>query len=271
MKKILILILLSLGIQSFIKAQNNVVGLHLQSFAFGEIRLSYEHAFTDKFSVLLNYGLKTKGEIPSFILETTAPTDYGLPIEAANEIGGYQFIPEFRIYFKGNDSPSGLYFSPYLRFAKYEIAYNSTINYQFTNAQYDSLPAEVITYIENNNLNQSIDVNILTDGTFSQKGLGIQLGYQWIIAERLAIDFYFLGLEVNQVDFVAEAESPDATELGIDYSQWTNEIESSINFANDIPFINADISIDVQSDKIIGTAKTLAPWYRGGIKIGFAF
>ncbi len=271
MKKAILILLLSVGAIQCSNAQKNVIGLHLQPLAFGEIRGSFEHAFTDKFSVLLNYGYKKLGDIPSFILDQAQPTDYGLPIEFVNEISGSQFVPEFRIYFKGDDAPHGLYIAPYLRFSKYSIKYNTTANYTFSDDEFDDLPQEVIDYLDENNLGQTIGVNTIVTGDFKQKGLGVQLGYQWVVAEKLAIDLYFLGLEIDQVNFTAEAYSPDANELGIDYTRWENEIEGSIDFTNDIPLINVDVTTEVQSDKVIGIAKTLAPWYRGGIKIGFAF
>lgn len=269
MKKLFFLTVLFSGIIQFSFAQRSVVSLHVQPLVIGEVRGAYEFAFTNKFSFVANFGFIPEHDLPGLLDPDVTPSDYGLPVGITNTISGYNFVPEFRIYLNKHDNPRGFYFSPYLKFAKYSAVFNQTFNYDFTAAEYDELDDEIQAYIDENN--PSLDVNTQLTSSFGTIGGGIQFGYQLLIAERLSLDFYFLGIGVNQVTISTEVFSPDADALGIDYTVWGDEIESALDDLDGIPLLDPDFEIESETNKIVATAKALAPWYRGGLKIGFAF
>jgi hypothetical protein len=92
------------------------------------------------------------------------------------------------------------------------------------------------------------------------------LGYQFLIAKRISLDLYFLGLEGGFVNL-------DGTILSSDIDQ-VSEIEDNINEnIDELPsFIGDKIEVTSSGNtvKIKGSGVPY-PWLRGGISIGIAF
>lgn len=98
--------------------------------------------------------------------------NYG--INSNRKSGGYSIAADYRRYFKKRNrglAPDGLYWGPFLTYYKY--------NHELS-----------LTYSDPVDLSKS-EVILSTD--LSVRHVGIELGYQFIIAKRLAIDLIFIG------------------------------------------------------------------------------
>lgn len=170
------------------------------------INLSYERVLSPHRSFSLNAGY--------FELPSTGIYD-SLNIKNERQKGGLTFSGDYRFYFKGRNkrmAPDGLYWG----------IYGSYHHYQFQN---------VVTFLESDVLKG----DFLLDGRLNIVSAGVELGYQFVIKERLTIDLVFLGpslsaynsklgLETN-LDFDEESEYLQAIyDLLIAEYPWANEL-----------------------------------------------
>ena len=118
-------------------------------------------------------------------------------------------------------------------------------------------------------------VNIDNDGVTTPSAMkadlhsfnaGFQMGVQFLIAKRVAIDFYFLGLEGGFMSGNLTGTPPDPNDI----PNVRQDIEDAIN---DMPsYIKDKLTVTNTSTSVNVNAKSVPyPWYRGGINIGIAF
>lgn len=107
---------------------------------------------------------------------------------------------------------------------------------------------------------------------YNGAGVGAQLGVQFLILKRIAIDLYFLGLEIN-----SSKDNLKALETSNTIS-WTSvqasDAEKDIrDFIDQFPFVKKKTSVMVDQSQKMVTAnfKGALPGFRGGISIGIAF
>jgi hypothetical protein len=107
---------------------------------------------------------------------------------------------------------------------------------------------------------------------FRSIGAGVQLGVQFLIARRVAIDFYFLGPEIS-----TGKDHFNAVEIS-NIIPWTHleaaEAERSIReLLDDVPFIGdrTTVTVDRANKSVSADFKGFLPGIRTGISIGLAF
>lgn len=130
------------------------------------ININYERVLSPYHSISFNAGYF---ELPQF----TKSLFDSLQIENTTKRSGFTFSGDYRMYFKKrnrNMAPDGLFWGPY-------GSYHHT---QFSND---------IVVINN----PSIQGDLLFDAKLNIFSAGVQLGYQFIIKERLSIDLVFMG------------------------------------------------------------------------------
>jgi len=106
------------------------------------------------------------------------------------------------------------------------------------------------------------------DLNINMMNFGFQLGTQFLIAKRVTLDFYFLGLEAGMMsgNFTAVSDqfaNPDNLKADIDKS-----------IKNLPSFIGDKLTVTQSADKKtigIQASSVPYPWLRGGISIGIAF
>jgi len=146
----------------------------------------------------------------------------------------------YRHYAGKSNLPKGFYIEPYLK--------------------YQTLNADATVNIEDNGV--STPSVLKTD--LHSFNAGFQMGVQFLIAKRVAIDFYFLGLEGGFASGNLTGTPDDASKV----PELQQKIEDGIK---DVPFSD---KFKVTSDATSVTVKASNvpyPWLRGGINIGIAF
>ena len=265
MKNLFLLItFIAFGLTTRGQEYTNVVSLHVVPLAVGEVRLGYERAIADNYSVLLNGGYFIQHKIPKFIYTEEALANNGISIESNNSMVGFDIVPELRRYFGSGNAPNGFYVGVYAKYAQYDFEMMDVINYEFSETEIPDLDPDVQAQLDENS---SLDINVQLDANLNQYGGGLQLGYQFAIGKRWNIDFLILGLEINRTDLDAELVSPT---IPVDYSSWVDETQAASDEWDRWPFVE-DLEFEAIENGIRVSAEGLMPWYRGGIKIGFSF
>jgi hypothetical protein len=220
--------------------RKNVIKFLPVNLAFGSINFEFERMINEKNSFELGIGIP---------MDQPVNGRYGLDLEDDGELsndkqGDLIIRAAYRHYTGKSMLPKGFYLAPYL---KYQGITGSALR---------TVPADedIDEYTED------YDVKI---NSFS---LGLQLGYQFLIAKRISLDLYFLGLEGGFANL-------DGTILSSDIEQ-VSEIEDNLNEnIDELPSFIGD-KIEVASSgntvKVKGSSVPY-PWLRGGISIGIAF
>lgn len=245
MKKI-ILLLSFIILVAGVKAQNEdkpafdnsiIVKWSPASLAFGKIGLGSEFNFKQKKSITFNVGIPFEKTLTAEI----DGVDRSLMMKTMSVMAGY------RMYF-GKKPMRGLYLEPYLKYLKNEATTNTDFEIGGTERPF------------------------LITSDYSGFGVGAQLGVQFLVAKRVAIDFYFLGPEANSSkhDLIAQE-----TGAGIPWSNTeAQDAENEINdFVNDIPLLknNLDVSVNAASRNVKTSYNGFLPGIRFGLSIGIRF
>jgi hypothetical protein len=148
----------------------------------------------------------------------------------------------YRHYAGKSMLPKGFYVEPYLK--------------------YQQVKADATTHIDNDGVSSPADLK----ADLHSFNAGFQMGAQFLIAKRVAIDFYFLGLEGGFLSGNLTGTPNDPSNI----DNMRQEIEDGIN---DSPgFIKNKVTVTNNSTSVIVKASNVPyPWLRGGINIGIAF
>ena len=152
----------------------------------------------------------------------------------------------YRMYL-GKKNMSGLYFEPYLKYVKNDIE-----SFIFTDLDNDP-------------------VILRTTSAYSGFGAGAQLGVQFLIRNRVVIDFFFLGPEANisKVNVLARDISSSSWDAQ-DAAEAKEKIEDVVD---DIPVIGDKIKItaDATTRRVTADYKGFLPGFRAGLSLGVRF
>lgn len=231
MKTRLILLLTLLSVTAF--SQENVIKLGLSGMSYGMYSLSYERGITPKSSINLNLG---------YWNVNASLINYD-PFEIGDEFGinkfksGVNGAIDYRFYVGKQDGLKGLYIGPYARYWNYSAVL------------YDEIHSE------------NFDIN----SKISSIGLGFQMGYHWIINNKISIDWYFIGLGVERLNAQLEYVPQSA---GYNFNDSGKNIEVEIkDVFNDFEYLQNRVSTETVDNKNT-TAKL--PFFFAGIKTGFS-
>lgn len=211
----------------------------LQSYSF-----EIERMLNGKNALTLGVGIPNNSSIIG---------KYG--IEATNdlkkaELNSMHARLAYRHYTGRSGLPRGFYIEPYLKYQKLNATATIGING------------------DNNQPSEAFDGKI--DAKISTMNAGFQMGTQFLIAKRVAIDFYFLGLEggMGTVDLKGTPLTSQADPQKI--SDMRDEIQKNVN---DLPgFLKDKIKVTSDNTSVNVKASQLPyPWLRAGISIGIAF
>ena len=110
-----------------------------------------------------------------------------------------------------------------------------------------------------------------SDVKFNTINMGCQLGIQFLIAKRVSLDLYFLGLEGGLLNGTIATTPTSYTEYNpIILTVLKNVIDQ--NIAQAPSFIRNKLTTTQTSTQVLINAKSAVyPWIRGGFSIGFAF
>ena len=223
--------------------RKNVVKFLPENLIFNSLSFEYERKFSPKSSFILGIGLASPKSFAS---------KFGISNDN-NKITNDAFSTmsvraAYRHYAGHHVRPVGFYFSPYLKYQK--LSANADNYRTVTDPQYGST-----------SYNEKYDVSATT------MNFGIQWGVQFLIAKRVAIDFYFLGIEAGLANITATVKSDDANSIDVIYNGVNDNIQQLPSFLRDkIKATKVGSNeVDVKGNSIP------YPWLRSGISIGIAF
>ncbi len=233
-------------------AQSNVVKLDLVSpLAISQLNLNYERMIDPRKSVNVQIGWGWGADLSNNQLikdriaanvTTNNPND--IKLDKFTYDGAFQIAPEFRFYFGDAEGPRGFYVAPQLNFSTYSLTARGT-------------------HLYGAGLTSNDKVNL----SYTAIGGGIQLGTQWIINDKISIDWGFLGLGVVSGTVSATGTTDDAGKL----ASWSNDAQNFVtnnpgvkDFANFLKFTPNTTSISA-------SGSTILPSFRSTLCIGYAF
>jgi hypothetical protein len=248
LKPIAVLCILLLALNTILHAEEkqapkkddpvNVVKLNLSTLVWGNIGLQYERALTDNISVALGVSTLINRNLPITRFYTFEST-----VVNESSIGGFSITPEVRFYMGKKAAPSGFYIAPYLRYNNYTMTFDVDSEVDYKDGRKDIL------------------TNFVGTGKYTSIGGGLMIGAQWIVAKRVSIDWWILGLGFNSTKMSASSKG-DFSKL--DLSNTVNEIN---NFEGDLFEAKGKAN-----DKEISAELSLpGVSLRGALTVGFAF
>lgn len=244
MKKLLILIaLVSCSFIGYTQEQDtitfrkNVVKFLPMNLPFQSVSFEYERMIDPNYSITLGVGLPVEG-----MINGKYGTDNNSKLRNV-ELGTMHIRAALRYYYGLEMLPKGFYIEPYLKYQQIK-----------GNATYEG--------IDNQN---SIYKGDLT-GKINTFNLGVQFGIQFLIAKRITLDLYFLGLEGGLANGNLTSTSNNNTEaanIETDFKETVADLPFFIKNWLTVKKVNNQVFIDAN--------KLQYPWFRGGISIGIAF
>jgi hypothetical protein len=233
MKKCLVLFLLFFTFSGF--AQENVIKMGVTGVNYGDFSLSYERAVTPKSAINFTIGyLNPNASLFNFLEETDSSSGMTL-----RELGtGFHTSFDYKFYTGKNEGIKGFYIAPYLRF----LNYNSTFSDKIDTTYFD------------------------VDLRFSSIGLGFQLGYQWIVFDKVSIDWYFLG--VNCAYMFPKVVYTTANKSSFDYSSIKDDVSEVLDAFS---YLQKNLIQESSSKNLTNWLPAFVPGIRTGISIGYAF
>lgn len=165
-----LIIFISLGF-SALHAQadstyKNAMKVNLAATVFKKVSLTYERQINERWSAQLAGGYKFGGKIPKFV-----GLGNFVVISETQGLRGFSITPDVRYHFKNCDcgDPTGLYAGLYANATK---LYGELMFNYWDGTQY-------------------IDVG--GAGSLREFGVGLELGYQFVIKKRWIVDLMFMG------------------------------------------------------------------------------
>jgi hypothetical protein len=223
------------------KTFKNTIRLNITNpliFGSSSLVLGYERVLNKQFSFSVNVGRTTLPNFKSFNFSG----DSSFQINKVKKDRGFLMTGDFRYYPASENkfsAPRGLYFGPYASFV--------------------TLGRENTWTLQTN----SFTGDVKTDFNFQFFSVGAQLGYQFIIWKRVALDFVLVGPGVAFYQFSAKVNTDLSQEDESALFDRINEI-----LQEKFPGYNYVIDGEFKTS---GTAKTTSIGYRYVVHLGFRF
>ncbi len=231
MKKLLVLAIL-FGFLGSMEAQENRVKLGLFGLTYKNVNLKYERILGARTSVGATIGFRPKGSLN----RASSADIQEVTIDLKHKV--FTVLPEFRYYFSSKENHRGLYTG--------------------VNLDYLNIGFEGETMDDGYNYDGSINLNSF--------GAGINLGAQWLIADRFCIDWHIFGIGFGRAKLDLNYATDDPAFSASEAIAEINEV------IGDVPGV--DEITDYLSDNTSLSASTpgfFIPRFRTGLSIGYAF
>ncbi|MGE4513993.1 MAG: DUF3575 domain-containing protein [Chryseobacterium sp.] len=249
MKKLLLII--PCFMLSAIKAQEasgsssekmNIVKTNVMAYAFRNINLSYERAFTRWFSLNMGFGVMPEGKIPfinSFLSDNDEKRFQNL------EAKSFNFTIEPRFYV-GAGYGKGFYIAPYYRYSKVTSnTFDFYYDYTFSGTTYQ--------------------IPLKGYGSAHGNSGGVMVGAQFFLtsSRNLVLDLWIAGAHYGsgKGDFTMTSDIPLTPDM---QAELKKEIENL-----DIPYVNYTVETNTNGARVIIDG----PWigFRTGLSLGYRF
>lgn len=162
------------------------------------------------------------------------------------KLNGTSFMAGYRMYLSKKQL-RGLYFEPYVKYLHHTA---------------EGLGSGTLAA-------RKVDMKFEND--YKGLGIGAQLGVQFLISNRIAIDWYFLGPEINSSNnlFTTREVSNAIPWTFVEAEEAEQDVK---DFIDDIPYIRnkTKVTVDKNAKTVKADFKGALPGFRTGISIGIA-
>ncbi|WPO82261.1 DUF3575 domain-containing protein [Chryseobacterium sp. JJR-5R] len=220
----------------------NIIKTNVTAYAFRNINLSYERAFTEWFSLNMGFGAMPEGKVPfinSFLNDEDERRFQNL------EIKSFNFTIEPRFYL-GAGYGKGFYIAPYYRYSKitsntFDFYYDYTLS------------------------GATFQIPLKGNGTTNGNSGGVMVGVQFFLtsSRNLVLDLWIAGAHygAGKGDFTMTSDvvlTPDMQ------AQLKREIEDL-----DVPYVNYTVETNASGARVMIDG----PWigFRSGLSLGYRF
>jgi len=213
---------------------------------FHSLSFEYERMLSAKNSITFGFGLPSNGK---------------LDVKGSSDINSMEFSSmhlrlALRHYTGKSQLPRGFYVEPYLKYQDITASTGFSGTDQGSNQPYTG------------------DVS----GKLNTMNIGLQFGTQILIAKRVTLDFYFLGIEAGLLNgnISGSAKLTNTSNLPANPDQVAaSYIVADINTAktDNLPsFISDKITVSQDGNRVNTKINGVPyPWLRAGISLGIAF
>jgi hypothetical protein len=218
----------------------NVASLNLFSLGFQNISLKYERGLTPWMSARINGGFMIKHSY-SFLDDALADSSGGRDINSdfvKTGMSGWHVMPEILFYPGKKGATKGFYIGLYGKVDKYKF----------------EMPVDVGDGYEYKGV-----------ASVGRVGGGMIMGCQWLIKDKVSIDWYFLGLGYNSNTLAVKVEKNGVWDIT---DEAVEDIESSFT---DLPVVGSKIKAEKDVNSIKVSVPFSMPAFRFGLSVGYAF
>ncbi len=220
-----------------VQAQRSVVKLKPFNLFVGNISVAYEYAVNRNQSAQLGVGITLDRTYTLSDLPFVSVFVEDVPSTSVN-FSGFSIAPEYRFYLGRKDAPRGFYLGPYFR------------HIQITGETRDFV--------------NSIETDFTL--TFVSNAPGLQLGAQWLIKDRVSIDWSFFGVGLGLSRLRGEITAGTSS---TDLNNWEESIEDGIG---EVPVFGRDLSgVSLAGNTLSVSIPAITPDFRSSLTIGIAF
>lgn len=224
-------------------AQQNVVKLGIFGLTYGRANLSYERVIGDNKTIHLTAGYQIPRGFPIDPSEFDDTGDFRVNSAHWKSAG---ISPSFRIYpASRKETPRGFYFGPFVNYNTNSLKFKS---------EYD-LPEE-----------DRFDIPSDLVAKQSGIGLGLNLGTQWIINDRVSIDWNYFGIGISHQAYKMTFTSSDPL---INYEDLEDEFENDIEVDSGFP--GSPVTVNADANGIKAKFRSFSPVFKTSLSIGYAF
>jgi len=225
----------------------NIIKTNLAGLALRNYNLTYERMLTRKTSFNLGFRTMPSGPVlfKDRILSSIEDAGNTGSVDARNEVesirmSNFAITPEIRFYAGKKGYGHGFYFSLFYRYARHEVG-NISVDYQ-------------------NNAGATRTATLT--GSLTSNTAGFMLGSQWVISNRVALDWWIIGphFGAGKGTLSGRNSAPISTD---DQNSLRTEIE---NVLEAVPFVKNVIDVNALGANVSLTG----PWagVRGGLCLG---
>jgi hypothetical protein len=213
------------------------VNYALQSYSF-----EIERMLNGKNALTLGIGIPNNGSLIGKYGITASPDNF-----SSLDLNTMHIRAAYRHYAGKSGLPRGFYIEPYLKYQ--QIKSDATVN------------------IGDNGATSSAAIK----ANLNTLNAGFQMGVQFMIAKRIAFDFYFLGLEAGMINGNVTGTPSDPTKVQDMKDKITDGIDKLPSILSDKLKVTPVTVTNASKEVNVKASSALYPWIRCGMSIGIAF
>lgn len=239
MKKVLLSLSSILLFVQTLQAQDlpkNHLKTNLFSYAFRGVNIAYERILTKKSTVQLGFNYVLSGGIP--FIGTNVNDGFKDAGIANLNFSGFQLTPEYRFYTGKKGAGKGFYLAPFLRIANWSLKGDATLT------DGTAVPANTIASV-----------------TLTPIGAGLAIGAQWVIKNRVSIDWTIFGLGFTSAKLKVAVTNENIAFTASEQAQLRSQLQAqAVGATTEVTANSASVSYG-----------SLLPMFRTGLSIGVFF